>query len=152
MFANSKRRKRAKNVLAMGEIAAVSSLTPLLNQFPELDELVTETATWDFFGTVAAVGSAMYLAHKEIPQDQVRATERAVAKVLNKWDHQGYQAYLDLHQFVAPRIEQGWTIELAVGAWVMWNIKGAKPTEREFQVGAAIGSMFFVSMAGAWSS
>ncbi|MYG81252.1 MAG: hypothetical protein F4187_05535 [Gemmatimonadetes bacterium] len=108
------------------------------------------TATWDFFCTVAAVGSGMYLAYRAIPHGEVPATEKAVARVLNEWDGQGYEAYSDLHRFVARSIKGGSKAEVAVGAWVMWNIKGAEPTKREFEFGAVIGSMFFDSMAGAW--
>ena len=55
MFANAKRRSRARHVLAVGEIAAVSSLVPLMDRFPAMTDLLKgrEVATWDFFGTVA---------------------------------------------------------------------------------------------------
>ena len=94
----------------------------------------------------------MYLAYRRcIPEDEVSATEKTVAKVLNEWDSQGYQAYMDFSGFVARNIEGGLKPELAAGSWVMWNIKGAEPNRRELEIGAAIGSMFFISMDGAWA-
>ena len=153
MFANAKRRSRARQVLAAGEIAAVSSLVPLMERFPAMTDLLREreTATWDFFGTVAAVGSGMCLAYRDIPEDEVPATEKAVAIVLNEWDNQGYQAYLDFCGFLARGIEGGSKPEVVAGSWVMWNIKGSEPSEKELEVGTVIGSMFFGSMNGAWA-
>ncbi len=131
----------------------MSALIPLMDRFPEVRELITSRGaeTWDFFGTVAAVGAGMFLAyHHDIPQGEVLATEKTVAKVLNKWDRQGYDAYSDFVQFVARNIEGGFKAEPAAGAWVMWNIKGSEPTKREYEVGQVIGAMFFENMAGAW--
>ena len=71
----------------------------------------------------------MYLAYRRcIPREEVPATETAVARVLNEWDSQGYQAYLDFLRFVDRDIKGGSKPELAAGAWVVWNIKwfGAK--------------------------
>ena len=42
-----------------------------------------------------------------IPEDEVSATEKAVARVLNEWDSQGYEAYTDFSGFVARSIEGG---------------------------------------------
>ena len=153
MFANAKRRSRARHVLAVGEVAAVSSLVPLMDRLPTMTDLLREreVATWDFFGTVAAVGSGMYLAYRHIPEDEVPATEKAVAIVLNEWDSQGYQAYLDFCGFLARGIEGGSKPDLVAGAWVVWNIKGSEPSKKELEVGAAIGSMFFGSMDGVWA-
>ena len=108
-------------------------------------------ATWDFFGTVAAVGTGMYLAYRYIPEDEVPATEKAVAIVLNEWDSQDYQAYLDFCGFVDRGIEEGSKPEVVAGTWVVWNIKGSEASEKELAVGAAIGSMFFGCMDGAWA-
>ena len=133
-----------------------------MERFPEMTDLLKgrEDATWDFFGTVAAVGLGMCLAYRAvdapvlnlvyIPEDEVFATEKAVARVLNEWDSQGYQAYVDFCGFVARGVEGGSKPEVVVGAWVVWNIKGSEPSKKEFEVGAVIGSMFFASMAGAW--
>ena len=66
--------------------------------------------------------------------------------MLNEWDSQGYQAYMDFSRFVARSIEGGLKPEVAAGAWVMWTIKGSEPSARELDVGAVIGSMFFDSM------
>ena len=154
MFANAKRRRRARQVLIVGEIAAVGSLVPLLDRLPVMTDLLKgrEAATWDFFGTVAAVGSGMYLAYSRcIPKEEVPATEKAVARVLNEWDSQGYQAYSDFWRFVNRSIKGGLKPELAAGAWVLWNIKGSEPSERELEAGAVIGSMLFSSMDGAWA-
>ena len=132
----------------------MSTLVPLMDQFPEMRELITSrgTESWDFFGTVAAVGAGMFLAYqRDIPQGEVLATEKTVAKVLNKWDRRGYEAYSDFPvQFLARNTEGGMKAEPAAGAWVMWNIKGSEPTKREFEVGQVIGAMFFEIMAGAW--
>ena len=154
MFANAKRRSRARHVLTVGEIAAVGSLVPLLDRLPAMTDLLKgrEGATWDFFGTVAAVGSGMYLAYRRcIPGEEVPAIEKAVARVLNEWDSQGYQAYLDFLGFVDRNIKGGLKPELAAGAWVVWNIKGSEPSKRELEAGAVIGSMLFISMDGAWA-
>ena len=58
MFANAKRRSRARHVLAVGEIAAVSSLVPLMDRFPAMTDLLKgrEVATWDFFDPRGAAG------------------------------------------------------------------------------------------------
>ena len=134
MFAKAKRRKRARRVLSLAKLAAVGSLVPLMDRFPEMAEPITErgSAMWDFFATVAAVGSGMFLAYRDIPQREVAATEKAVATVLNEWDAQGNEAYLDLVRFVARRVQGGSTaeVDVAVGAWLMWNIKGAEPTKK----------------------
>ena len=93
----------------------------------------------------------MCLAYRHIPEDEVSATEKAIAIVLNEWDGQGYQAYLDFSGFVARNVEGGLKSEVAVGAWLVWNIKGSDPSKKELEAGAIIGPMLFVNMEGAWA-
>ena len=90
----------------------------------------------------------MCLAYRHIPEDEVSATEKAIAIVLNEWDGQGYQAYLDFSGFVARNVEGGLKSEVAVGAWLVWNIKGSDPSKEELEAGAIIGPMLFVNMEG----
>lgn len=156
MFANAKRRRRAQKVLAVAEIAAASSHEILLDSFPEITELVTgeeEFATWNFFCTVGAAGSAMYLfGRPDIPQDELSGATRAVLRVLDKWDHQGREAYTGLLRFVDRTIKGGSvSTQTAVGVWIMWNVRGAEPNERQLEAGAALGALLFNMMAGAWA-
>ena len=152
MFANAKHRKRARQVLALGEIAAVSSHKVLMDSFPEV--IGREGfATWNFFCTVAAVGSAMYqVSGPDVPQDRLLAVTKAVARALEKWDHQGRDAHVDLLRFVDRTIKgSSVSTQTAVGVWVMWSVKGAEPAEKEFEAGAALGALLFDMMAGAWA-
>lgn len=41
--------------------------------------------------------------------------------------------------------------EVAVGAWLVWNIKGSEPSKKELEAGAIVGPMLFVNMEGAWA-
>ena len=71
------------------------------------------------------------------------ATEKTVAIVLNEWDSQGYQAYLDFCGFLVRGIKGGpvppgeaqRSAEVVVGMWVMLNIKGSEPSKKELEVG-----------------
>lgn len=151
---NAKRRKRARKVIAIAEIAATTSHKTLLDAFPSLTELVTGEEgfrNWRFFCTVGAVGAQGYMASgPDVPKNEQLGATRATVQVLGEWDHQGRGAYADLLRFVGRTIEGGSvSTEAAVGAWVMWNVKGAEPTSTQMAAGAALGVMLFHAMAEA---
>lgn len=104
-------------------IAIISSLVPFLDRFKEFKSIIKRASDWDFFMTTAGVG--LYLITSEAsPQDDKEAREKLAE--INK---EMPKALDDFNSFQKPK-------ELllpSIGLWVLWNLKGAEPTQKETQ-------------------
>jgi hypothetical protein len=154
VFGKARRlRRKAENVVAAAKIAANSGLVPLLDRIPTVDLMARTKGSnhWDFFATIAAVGAGMLYGYASIPDEDVPAVEQALRQALSAWDEQGYEAYLNFAGFVACNVDAQVATPVAIGAWVLWNLKGAQPTDEEMTAAPAIGGFLCGSMDKEWS-
>jgi hypothetical protein len=65
---------------------------------------------------------------------------RELPRTVSSWSPTAWDAYLDLLQFVQRTTSGGVEYKDALGAWVIWNLKGSTPTEAELHLASVIGS------------
>jgi hypothetical protein len=138
LFGRKKQRREADNVLAAAKIAATSSLVPLTDRLPPLQDLVRDRGVdlWDQGLTIAALAAQVSMLGEERAATFMRELQRTV----RAWNPTAWDAYLDLLQFVQRTTSGGVEYKDALGAWVVWNLKGSTPTETELRLASVIGS------------
>lgn len=101
---------------------------------------------------VAAIGCGVFDAYRTVPPKEVPFVESALRDTLNRWDPQGYAAYLDFAAYVGRGVEGGLHLDAAAGSWIIWNLKGGTPSDSELAVAEVVGSVLVASLAGAWDA
>jgi hypothetical protein len=66
---------------------------------------------------------------------------------LTSWNATAWHAYRDLLQFVERNTAGGIDHKVALGAWVIWNLKGSEPTQSELGLAPVVGSFLSESMS-----
>jgi hypothetical protein len=141
----TKHRREADNLVAAANIVATSSLTPLTDRFPILRNLVQARGIdlWDQVVTIAALVAQI----STLTEEKVRSLMKALPGSLTSWNSTAWQAYRDLVQFVERNTAGGIDHKVALGAWVIWNLKGSEPTQSELGLAPIVGSFLFETMS-----
>lgn len=123
--------------------------------FPHLKTLCPPDrvqSRWDFFMTVAAVGTAMLALpyHPDSPLHE--EISKQVFEDLGSWDEQAPQALIDFAKFTRRSLENGMEPSETVGSWVVLNLKESNPTEEDYGIVRTLGDFLFKAFAGWWSN
>ena len=128
----------------------------LVEQFPAITPLLRTTAVedWDFFGTVAAVGAGLLRVPALMPRrGEGEMAIRLANAALGEWDPEGPAALQDMMSFMHHGAESaGADLEMGVGLWFLWNVKGASPTAQESSLAPVIGGLLCASAWNCWHS
>jgi hypothetical protein len=141
----NKNRREADNLVAAAQIVATSSLTSLTDRFPILRNLVQARGVdlWDQVVTIAALAARI----STLTEEKGRSLMKALQGSLTSWNSTAWRAYRDLLQFVERNTAGGIDHEVALGAWVIWNLKGSQPTQSELGLAPVVGSLLFGTMS-----
>lgn len=150
---------KAESLMSLANILAISSWE-IYNQFPLLTNIVRDDRHLVFLLTVAGVAAGVMLDDENTPKVEQREFAYAIGEKLMKWDYNGYnpygeggayRAYADLANFVKSRRNEGLNSFLAMGFWLIFNLKGSQPDDEEAKVGAIIGQFLAASFSGWWN-
>lgn len=144
-FQKGKYRDEAERLLQLSSILSIGSTTSVLNKFPAVEAIFRSPGFsvkghWDFFLTCAGIGTGLYLFGEQRPSD-VRPFATVLLKHLAKWDQQAVPAIEDFQKFVIRNMSAGFDFPTSVGCWVVWNIKGATPSQEELSAAPVIGGL-----------
>jgi len=120
-------------------IAVVTALVPFIDKYPVLKKLLNKSknpsSDWDFYMTVAGVGSYFLI-------NKVSETKHKKLLIeLAEFDKQGVEALNNFTVFIENNKNEGIDLKASVGFWVLWNIKGIQPTQDESrELAPAIGA------------
>lgn len=133
---------------------AVSSYSTLLDHYPQLDMLAAadNLGDWDFFMTVAGVGTAFMMIADRVPLDDQRSVSEAVAQELRSWNSQGYAALTDFIGFMKRSVDGGIDLPDAIGTWVIWNLKQGCPSQQELGLARPMGIFLVKAFAQWWDT
>ena len=134
-------------VQRMSRLAA-SSWNLLVEAFPELEPLPQDRSLreWNFFMTVAAVGSSL-IAQREWPGRATSTAEPpATARDLGAWHPSALDTLLDFLARVARSVDDGFDLPTATGLWVLCKVKRSFPEPEELPMAPAIGGVLFKSL------
>lgn len=154
MFGTNRYRKKAKKLISLANIAAVSS-NRIYDKFPILEDLVHDDRLLVFLMTVAGVVQGNTQIDENVSKRQLVKFLGAVADELRKWDFLGYKpfgdesaytAYINLVNFVKEK--EGNEYFAVIGYWLISNLKGSQPGHEEIAVGIAISMLLESSLSG----
>ena len=144
--------EQAQRLLPAVQKLAASAYIPLTQQYPELAQLMegVPAGRWDFFFVTASIGVTFILAPVQVAAESQSSVCDAVAHDLEAWNPQGHEALEDFLNFVRERLQQDVEMPAAVGAWLLWNLKQAKPTSEELSLAWPLGLFFLHSFKDWW--
>ncbi len=153
MIFGNKNRGKARNLIAMANTIAISSLTSFLDKFPDLEPIFKARgahgpADWDFFMTVAGVGAALLVVGANPGEEDSHQFGQGLQQHLAKWDPNAPAAFDDLTKFTERNVSAGVDRLTTIGLWVLWNVKQATPTDDEMAMAPAVGRFLAASFQG----
>ena len=142
--------ERARMLLGAANINAITLSTSLAKRYPQWASV--DEADWDFFVTVAGVGTAFAMIADCVPSGEQQRVSEIVAQELREWQKQGYAGLEDFLAFAKKNTDAGVELPLAIGSWIVWNLKKEPPNREELEVAGAIGLSLIQTFARWWIS
>jgi hypothetical protein len=133
---------------------AASAYAPLTQQYPELAALVENVpeSRWNFFFITTGIGVTFILAPVQVAEEAQSQVCDTVAAALEAWHPQGHEALEDFLTFVREKLQQEVEMPAAIGAWLVWNLKQAKPSPEELELSWPLGLFFLHSFKDWWEN
>ena len=120
-------------------IAIITALVQFIDKYPILKETLNKSKNpskdWDFFMTIAGVGS--YLSTNRVSEEK----HKEILAELVEYDKQGVEVLYNFIGFIGKNTSNETDLSAVVGFWVLWNIRGNPPTHEESsELAPAIGT------------
>jgi hypothetical protein len=146
--------EQARLLMPAVQSLAASAYAPLTQQYPELAELTKDVpeSRWNFFFITASIGVTFLLAPVQVAEEAQSQVCDTVAAALEAWHPQGHEALKDFLEFVRGKLQQEMEMPPAVGAWLVWNLKQAKPSPEELSLAWPLGLFFLHSFKDWWET
>lgn len=144
--------EQARLLVPAARKLADAAWKPLTEHYPELAAMFPEPPVerWQFFFVVTSVGVSFLLAPSRLAPELQDEACQLVAVALEHWHPQGHEALKDFLDFMHRRLEQEVELPAAVGTWLLWNLKQAKPTVAELELAWPLGLFFLHSFKDWW--
>lgn len=140
MKKTAKQLKDPQSFISGLKVLIVGTLIPLMNKFPSFETLMKDregnAEDFDFYMLVAIIGYYLYNTDNEKETDSMLVE-------LQKLGDNYLLAIKNLQSYVNPSIKEV-DLKLLLGMWVLHNLKGDFPTQKESQVASAIGAVIEV--------
>lgn len=143
---------QARLLLPAAQKLAAAAFGPLSEQYPELAAMLPELPAerWQFFFVVTSVGITFLLAPGHLAASNQDEICQIVSAALTAWHPQAHDALQDFFAFIHQRLEQEVELPAAIGTWLLWNLKQAKPTVSELELAWPLGLFFLHSFKDWW--
>jgi hypothetical protein len=136
---------RADKIVSICETMAISSAKLLCERYPILNNLIPSDQDWNFLVTIAAVGACILNMPKPaFEEDSGEEFNHALTDSIDEWHPRGHEAFQNMTSFVDRYMNEGIAPDLALGMWVIWNLKGSTPTEEELGIASVLGTFLFL--------
>lgn len=152
--------EKAESLIFIANTLAISSSADLCKRFTVLDDVTSDPRDLVFLMTIAGVAAGVTSVDEALSDDEFEAFSHVLADRLMEWDFLGYRpygdggayrAYVDLANFVKGGTSNTLETFQAMGFWLVFNLKGASPSEDEARAGIAIGQLLAVSFLDWWN-
>jgi hypothetical protein len=150
--------EQIKQLVPAANILAISSFEPFLERHPQLTKVSIQD--WDFFVTVAVIGSAlMKLAHIVPSESQYNQLTAVLSKEVQTWNSNAEYVMGNLMNHIHKTFAKGQQLDdekttrllaALIGAWCMINCGLSVPRERPDPLSIEIGMYILVSFKGWW--
>jgi hypothetical protein len=138
--------ERAQSLVKRANIFAISSLTSAIETVPLIDNYfktrVLSTDSWDFYMTIASVGTAFVTIADYVPKGKVEGTCMKIGDQLMQFHPKAYLALENLsgllHRFCDAEIP----FQNAVGNWLAINLlEKDQPDKGDIEAFSIIGAL-----------
>lgn len=142
--------QEADRLLNLAKIISTSSTLLVFDACPAVQAITDQSGysierNWDFFFTTAAAATGMFIFADDRPSE-FRDFATALTKSLKSWNSLAPAAVTDFQQFVNRNRDAGVDLAVAVGSWVIWNMKEGAPTDEEYAAAPVIGGHIFTGL------
>lgn len=146
--------EKAEQLVSAAAIVAITSHEQVIGRHRELESVApaNKLADWDFFMTVAGVGTAFMMIADRVPLAEQKRTCEAVQAALRSKHPEGFAALADFLEFVKRNVDGGIDLPGAIGAWVIWNLKQAAPNDQEAKPAPVLGLFLLQGFARWWDT
>jgi hypothetical protein len=139
---------KSASVLAAGLIITVIDSIPLIDKYLKSGVLTTDA--WDFYVTIAAVGTAFITVADYVPKEKRESVCAEIGEELVNFHPKGYQALENLSGLILNSCDAGISFHNAVGNWLSINLlEKSKPTKEDIEAFSVVGALIQQSF-GSW--
>ncbi|HNQ66090.1 MAG TPA: hypothetical protein PKW92_09295 [Smithella sp.] len=144
----------AENLVKSANVFAASSTITVMDSFPLIDKYFKEnmlsTDAWDFYVTIASVGTAFFTVADYVPKEKREIVCNKIGAELIKFHPKGYQALENLSSLIDNYYSAGIPFHNAVGSWLAINLlEKSEPNEEEIATFSVVGA-FIQKSFGSW--
>lgn len=121
---------------------AITSIEPLSSRFPFINTITDAPGfdldrNYNYYLVVAGIWFALDHRHGLLEGDEEAS---ALVSIAMAWDRQVEDSLQDVDRFIEIFDKDKEDLITAIGAWVVWNLKGSKlESDEEFKAAHAIG-------------
>jgi hypothetical protein len=144
----------AQNLLNSASVFAASSSVTVMNSVPLIDEYfkanVFSIDAWDFYVTVASVGTAFITVADYVPKEKRESICATIGEELVKFHPKGYLALENFSGLIRNYCDEIIPFHNVVGSWLSINLlEKSKPDEEEIAAFSVVGALIQKSF-GSW--
>jgi hypothetical protein len=126
---------QATNLVPSASFFATNSANTVIDNIPLIGDYfktgALSTDSWDFYITVASVGTAFVTIADYVPEDKRESVCVKIGEELFRFHPKGYQALENLNGLLHSYCDAGIPFHHAVGNWLPINLLGKDDPEKE---------------------
>lgn len=131
---------KSASVFAAGSTITVLDSVPLINKY--FKTRVLSTDTWNFYITIASVGTAFITLADYVPKEKRENVCTKIGEELVKFHPKGYMALENMSGLLRNYCDAGIPFHIAVGNWLSINLLGkSKPDEEDIAAFSVVGAL-----------
>ena len=137
---------QATNLVQSANVFATSSAMTVVDNIPLIGDYFKSGAvsakSWDFYVTVASVGTAFVTIADYVPEDKRETVCAKIGEELSRFHSKGYQALENLSGLLHRYCDAGIPFHHAVGSWLSINLlEKDDPDKEELEVFSVVGAL-----------
>jgi len=145
--------ERAQDLVKSASIFARSSTTTIMDAVPLIDSYfntrVLSTDSWDFYVTIASVGTAFITIADYVPKGQHESIGIKIGEELIRIHPKGYLALENLSGLLHNSCDAGIPFHNAVGNWLSINLlQKDQPEKEDIEAFSIVGALIQETFGG----
>ncbi len=145
--------ERAQNLVKTASVFATTSIQTVMETVPVIDSYfntrVLSTNSWDFYMTIACVGTAFITIADYVPKGKGENVCMKIGDELAKFHPKAYVALENLNGFLHNSCDAGILIHNAVGNWLAINLlEKDQPDKEDIEAFAIVGALIQQTFGG----
>jgi hypothetical protein len=145
--------KSARNLVKSARIFAANSTVTVMDSVPLIDRYfkshVLSTDSWDFYMTIASIGTAFFTIAEHVPKEQRENVCTEIGEELLQFHPQGYLALENLSSLLHKSCDAEIPFHNAIGNWLSINLLVKdKPEKEDIEAFSIVGALIQQTFGG----